>query len=587
MATSIQNLTKVYLCNVPIDSTYQNQLDFSSASEQQAYFAGKQVNAQQNLTYQRKDKYIEYPAEVDRLWGVNYVMYQNEDFGTKWFYAFIDKLEYRNPNNTRIYINTDAWQTWQFNINIGRCYVEREHTSVSETISIEEGLDCGNEYVCREQVHLFNNPATTYIAVMKDTITDIMNSKYYDKIPPVRVQQAPESTHYYLFNDNFRQLLKCPIKPEEKIIVENPPNLVNPVSGQTDWWGEVVKMSEVMNTFFFGDGATQGGTGFYPYVSKYEETVNLIKERSARISNSIIEIFRMPFQGSYDFVNEEFGQLSCQRITGVSDNYGIGTPENSGITNNSFSEPKLNYYPYTFYRLTNHKGSSQVFKPEYVASPTVGYNTGFGSPVKIKYYLTNYQGGINAKDKSVISNVNASLSVLNDQYGSYLMNSKTQNDVSIANSAIGGVAQGVVTGALAGGTVGAAVGGLVGAVLPTAQRIAQLNAKKQDIQGMPPTITGNASNGNFDYFDNEDGVWVEKWTINDQHATTLTDYFTRYGYQINRVKVPNFKGRENFNYIKTTDSLISGGVPMEDIETIKTMFNNGVTMWHSPWNVGS
>ena len=56
---------------------------------------------------------------------------------------------------------------------------------------------------------------------------------------------------------------------------------------------------------------------------------------------------------------------------------------------------------------------------------------------------------------------------------------------------------------------------------------------------------------------------------------------------ISMVKVPNFKGRSGFNFVKTTDAMITGGVPMNDLDQIKQMFNNGVTIWHDPWNVGN
>lgn len=511
-------------------------------------------------------------------------MYQNANFGQKWFYAFIDKMEYVSSAVARIFISTDAWQTWQFDVSFGKCYVEREHTSVSETISIEEDIDYGNEYVCRQQVHMFNHPSILYIVAMKETVKDVMESKYYDKNPVAQIQVAPTPIHYYLFNANFRSILRTPATDAEKQVLANPPKFVNPITGESDWWGKVNEMSEVFSAFFFSQPGDPTQEGYYLQYTNYQDTLERIKERTARLSEDIIEIFRLPFQGDYSFVNDEY---NCQRITGVSDVYGVGTPVNSGVTNNTFSEPKLNYYPYTYYRLTNHKGSAANFKPEYVSSPTVGYTTGFGSPVKIRYYLTNYQGGINDKDQSVITNVNTNIPVLNDQYGAYLMNSKSQNDVSIANSALGGIGQGVIAGAMAGGVTGGIVGGIAGTALSTLQQVNMINAKKQDIQGKPPTITGNSGNGNFDYYDAEDGVWLEKWTINDQHAAVLSDYFNRYGYRINRVKVPNFKGRENFNFIKTVDAMITGGVPMEDIDQIKEMFNKGVTIWHNPWNVGS
>lgn len=55
-----------------------------------------------------------------------------------------------------------------------------------------------------------------------------------------------------------------------------------------------------------------------------------------------------------------------------------------------------------------------------------------------------------------------------------------------------------------------------------------------------------------------------------------------FGYKTNRVKVPNITGRQNWNYVKTIDCNCDGDIPETDLNIIRTMFNNGVTMWHNP-----
>ena len=53
-----------------------------------------------------------------------------------------------------------------------------------------------------------------------------------------------------------------------------------------------------------------------------------------------------------------------------------------------------------------------------------------------------------------------------------------------------------------------------------------------------------------------------------------------FGYKTNRVKVPNITGRSKWNYVKTIDCNCDGDIPETDLNIIRTMFNNGVTMWH-------
>ena len=135
--------TDVYLLKVPLEINDINQLTFSNATAQHNYFNSLPKISVDNFTYQRKDGTIRYGANFDDIIQYNYVMYRNDAYSNKWFYAFITGMEYLNDNVTAISIKTDVWQTWQFDLVYKRTFVEREHVN-DDTIgnhTIDEGLE--------------------------------------------------------------------------------------------------------------------------------------------------------------------------------------------------------------------------------------------------------------------------------------------------------------------------------------------------------------------------------------------------------------------------------------------------------------
>ena len=125
-----------------------NQIKFASATAQYNYFNSLTKLESSNFTYQRKDNVIRYPAHIDTLMEYDYCMYQNSNYTNKWFYAYIVRMEYVNDNMTNIYIKTDPYQTWQFDLTFKQSFVEREHVN-DDTIGanlLPEDLELG-EYI--------------------------------------------------------------------------------------------------------------------------------------------------------------------------------------------------------------------------------------------------------------------------------------------------------------------------------------------------------------------------------------------------------------------------------------------------------
>lgn len=141
----VQNITKVYLLSVPLESDYKNTLYFANAQAQQTYFQSKIVKSYTDFSYQRKDHIIRIPEIYDTICHCNYVMYQNSQYTNKWFYAFIDKMDYINDDRTDVTISTDVIQTWLFDYTLKSSFVEREHVS-NDTVglhTVPENVELG------------------------------------------------------------------------------------------------------------------------------------------------------------------------------------------------------------------------------------------------------------------------------------------------------------------------------------------------------------------------------------------------------------------------------------------------------------
>lgn len=116
------------LLSVPLESDYSNTLWFPNVEAQTAYFTGKIVKTFDDFNYIKKDNTIVVAEEIDKLYNCNYIMYRNANFSTRWFYAFINRMEWASNGSTRLYVSTDVIQTWFFDITYYQSYVDRCHS---------------------------------------------------------------------------------------------------------------------------------------------------------------------------------------------------------------------------------------------------------------------------------------------------------------------------------------------------------------------------------------------------------------------------------------------------------------------------
>lgn len=118
------------LLNVRFDSELRSTLWFPDRDTQTSWFLSQSDNVIFNdITYVKKDNAIVLGCREEDVWRFNYVMYQNSNFSSKWFYAFIVKREWASDYSVKFYLQTDPIQTWMFDWSLMTSFIERQHST--------------------------------------------------------------------------------------------------------------------------------------------------------------------------------------------------------------------------------------------------------------------------------------------------------------------------------------------------------------------------------------------------------------------------------------------------------------------------
>lgn len=160
------------LSGIILDKKHKNTILFNDRNVQSSYFINKTVKSYSRCTYQRQTKAIRLEGRYEDVFMCNYLMFQNSSYSNKWFYAFIDNIEYVNDNAFEVYFTIDDMQTWlpsvggnTLDYDIKECFVVREHSAtdvVGENI-ITENFELG-DITCTQIAN--SGHMNSYVAVI-------------------------------------------------------------------------------------------------------------------------------------------------------------------------------------------------------------------------------------------------------------------------------------------------------------------------------------------------------------------------------------------------------------------------------------
>ena len=518
---------QIHLCKTNLKNDYKNEITFSSKQEQESYFTSTIAHSFGNYTYIKRDNVVQIGENIDKLIDCNYLFYRNDGFTSKIYYCFITNMEYVNENCTKVTFETDVWQTWQFDIKYNTCFTEREHVG-NDTIglhTVPENLESG---------------------------------EYVDQIVPTTEQT---SLNYMLHNGN-KELYVVLAVSETGLNVTVP-------SGVRTYNGNYSGL-------------------YYLTFPSFDHADMYIKYIQGKITQDVIYLaFLVPYEIATDGSNFKWLQY---QDGGTSFNYAFIDYTNSFANMGLISIAKPNYldgsyiprnnklltYPYHFFTISNNSGSNTNYKYEYFKQNNCTFELmgaiGVGCSIQLVPY--DYKEG-NSDFNYTYNNYIEALDAgklptcgwTNDAYTNWLTQNAVNIPIDLASDFIK-VAGGAVT-----GNVSGVASGLSG-ITNSAMEIYQHSL-------IPTTAKGGVNQGDLNLASAR-AFSIYKKSIKEEYARIIDNYFDMFGYKVNRVKIPNITGRRNWNYVKTIDCNFTGNIPQSDLNTIKTMFDSGVTLWHNP-----
>lgn len=568
MATTLKS--KIILCNgIKLDRNYTNVLSYSE-NDMLTLCQNNMVSYNDDYSFIRENGSILVEVPYSTCLTCNYMAYQNKDYSNKWFFAFIDKVEYVSNKSTRVYFTIDAWSTWFDVWTLNRVFVHKEHTLTDNfgENTLPENLETG-EYINVE------TPVST--AIGSDISICVATSKH--------ITQESGTYDFTVSTPNGR-LVNGIYQGLEFAIFSDYPN-----------WASGQKLKEdAVNLYMYLFGNTTGVSN--------NDIIDIFMIPTAIIGSNYNEVVYQTDDGTLPFKVKFLTSTSSDVLLEtylLKDNKNLA---GSYVPHNN----KLLCYPYRYLLASNGTGQDVVYKWEdFVHSNTdhITFKTnGDLTPnCSIKLIPQNYKGIVNNIEESLNYSKYPTCSWIYDAYTNWM----TQNNVNNAFRTIGGLVKvGLGASSLIGGIKGgvdavssesyvdyqssmsdiSSGGSSIGGGLRT---IASVAMEQYQHQFDANQSRGNINAGDINFSITKNEIQFYKMSIKPEYARIIDGIFNRFGYTVNRFKLPNTIGRKYWNYVEVTNGerTVEGNIPQIYLDIINKAFINGVTIWHNHSNIGN
>jgi hypothetical protein len=233
---------------------------------------------------------------------------------------------------------------------------------------------------------------------------------------------------------------------------------------------------------------------------------------------------------------------------------------------------KLFCYPYSYLYVSNNQGNSAVYKYEYMENlnnPAFIITGDFSPSTTVYLFPLNYKGIVeNWEEKLTLSNFPL-CSWNNDVFANWLGQTRNERNLSLLSNVVK-AGSGILSGNFASSDEG--VMGVINQM-----------ARTSDMAVQPQQARGNVHGGGGNFAVGIQDFTFIPMTIKAEYAKKADDFLSVFGYKVNAVKVPNINTRQSWNYVKTMNVNLIGGIPFNDMSKIKSIYDNGITFWHGDY----
>ncbi len=568
-------------CNY-LNNKYENTIDFKDLETQTSYFdelVFNNLDLGDDYVYIREHNAVSVEFAKETLEGINYLRFRNT---SKWWYAFIVAKDYVNENCTLITFEIDVMQTFMFDYTILKSLIRREHQDrfkfgselTAERIfnTQKEDLDYGENYELVSDRIIYPTPYQNANEIL------MVNHVYF-----LSVTASPD---FFKFSGsyNWETPLRTVIFPfifKPSLTISGEQFTLSINYGGTTY--KCLSLEDIFNKFIKGNDNVYSAV-----IEPYMPISNITSDETG---------ITLYIPSSVPFYTVSNGDITT---------YGLGTPETRlpyriGTLQNETILPadleqtlsienapdmqlesKLYTNPYYYYLISDNNNEPKLIKNEYLKYGLIQFEHLSSSEgiIKDRTSIDGYKLDSVTDANQFLRINNCEMPLLSNAWVNYFNNNKATIQSGIAMS----VQQGAVH-SLA-GALGIALGntfggiGIVEGIGSTIMNIEKTLVKRQDIKQTPDSIrsVGNSAQ----YFLHTNKVYFEffAYSITDEYKSILFEFFQRYGYACNQIKVPDLKTRYYYNFIQTVGAIVKSDIDDEYITKIKNVLDNGITFWH-------
>ena len=539
MAYIAPNSTVQYFRDINLSPNYENSLYFASENDKNTAFSNFGVYKQEtNVSYVYKDKPAfrsTYP--ISQLYNVRYIRFKNTSFENKWFYAFVTKVTYINNTTTEIDFMIDELMTWMGNFTLSPCLVVREHTVTDNPYEhlIEEQLPTGDYTLSGiEKIGINSDPQLVLSIARNSTGSDAVGSTGHYK---GNIVSGAEYRHYDISASGQAAL-------------------------QTD-------IDELID-------ATQ---------------------KDAMISAQIVFGKMCPTPAT----------TALESLTPMANFTGAHPSTDYTFDGYTPKNKKLYNYPYCLMTVFNGEGSEQEFRYEFFNNNVPHfYVFGIAADVpEMALIPTQYKnsGIAYVEDQMMVMKQWPQASIAVDQFRAYVAQMTTGGGWI---SVVGNIAKGAMNGLTPGFAGSDAFGGspelwttgmaasfgapdpvtaVAGGVIAAADEALKILQDGVKYSAAPDAVKGTA-NSNILMGINDKKFVIYHRRITGDYAKAIDDYFTAYGYKVNKVKTPSLANRRRWTYLQTHKCSVDGPIPASAAKNIETILDRGCRFWRNISEIG-
>ena len=170
--------------------------------------------------------------------------------------------------------------------------------------------------------------------------------------------------------------------------------------------------------------------------------------------------------------------------------------------------------------------------------------------------------------------------------GNYYQNWLAQKTPHYQARAFTSVAK-AATSAVGASVVGGIPGAIAGGVMSLANDIVNVWQEDATAQMIPDKLSGSVNATDILATTGQLGFRTYCMSVRADVGQAIDDFFTMYGYKVQRLGKPHLMQRPNFNYIKMANTVLLGTLNNNDFESIQRIYSNGICFWKQLSKVGN